>query len=37
MFQPVKPIFDYDNDKFNAIAEDIWDAREKMNQKTLEL
>ena len=33
---PFKPTFEYGNDQFNNIAEDIWDAREKLNRKTLE-
>ena len=33
---PPKPVFDYGDDKFNLVAEEIWDAREKLNQKTLE-
>lgn len=28
---PIKPVFDYGDDKFNAVAEEIWDAREKLN------
>ena len=32
----LKPVFDYGDDKFNAISEEIWDVREKLNQKTLE-
>ena len=34
--KPLKPVFDYGDEQFNNIAEDIWDAREKLNQKTLE-
>ena len=33
---PEKPDFDYGDEKFNAVAEEIWDARERLNQKTLE-
>lgn len=33
---PLKPVFDYGDDKFNIVAEEIWDAREKLNQKTIE-
>ena len=29
--KPLKPVFDFGEDKFNIIAEEIWDAREKMN------
>ena len=27
----LKPVFDYGDDKFNAISEEIWDVREKLN------
>ena len=33
---PLKPVFDYGDEKFNQIAEEIYDAREKLNQKTIE-
>ena len=33
---PLKPDFDYGDDTFNARALEIWEARDKLHQKTLE-
>lgn len=34
---PAKPVFEYGNERFNTISEEIWDARDRLHKKTIEL
>lgn len=35
--EPPKPVFEFGNERFNSISEEIWDARDRLNKKTIEV